>query len=231
MAKVEKSELSMVIPFYNELGNAEKIIEEILKEHNGSGVKLHLVAVDNGSFDGTGKILDNLASQHTGIEVVHVPVNRGYGHGIIEGFKRAKSEYVGFMCADGQISAKDAVRTYLEIRDKDLDFVKIKRTKRHDGAKRKIMSKGYNAILRLFFGLKSDDVNATPKIMKKSLYDLLRLRSDDWFIDTEMMIKVRKKTEKIGEVDAEFRKRECGKSNVGVFIVFEFLNNLIRTRL
>jgi hypothetical protein len=66
--------------------------------------------------------------------------------------------------------------------------------------------------------------------MKKECYEDLNLQSKDWFIDTEIMIKLKKKGYVCGNVPLEFKNRESGRSNVKVGTIAEFLKNLLSFR-
>jgi len=224
-------EFSLVIPFYNEEDNAEDVLKSLAAEFRKEGLDYEIIAVDNGSRDRTPAILKKLSAGEGRIKVATVEKNEGYGWGITRGFKKAKGRYVGFMCGDGQIAPADVVKVFRRIVTDKLDFCKTRRVVRYDGLSRKIMSVGYNVMLPLLFGIRTQDINGTPKVMKHELYDRLDIKSKDWFIDTEMMVKVHRLKAKTGDVEVEFRKRERGRSNVRFIIILEFLNNLLKFRL
>jgi len=224
-------EFSLVIPFYNEEQNAEAVLKSLSKELDAGGFDYEIVAVDNGSRDATPDILKSVSGSNRRVKIATIGNNEGYGWGITNGFRSASGRYVGFMCGDGQISPSDVARVLRRINDEHLDFCKVKRVVRRDGLNRKLMSVGYNILLPLLFGIKTADINGTPKVMKRELYDRLDIRSKDWFIDTEMMVKVQRLKARTGEVEVEFLKRERGRSNVRFIIILEFLKNLLRFRL
>lgn len=224
-------ELSLVIPCYNEEGNIEKEAIQLVNELTSSNVNFELVLVDNGSYDNTARILNDLAKRYTQITIVTIKNNEGYGWGIINGLKKCNGRYIGFLCADGQISPKDVFKVFRKLELEDLDLCKVKRVKRYDGFNRLFLSKTYNFLFHFFCSVSTNDVNGTPKIMKYDCYEKLDISSKDWFIDTEIIIKAESFGFKIGDVPVEFKKREKGKSNVKFTIIFEFLRNLIRYKL
>lgn len=221
----------MVIPCYNEEKNIGKEATELVNELTSSNIDFELILVDNGSYDDTARILNDLAKRCPQIKVVTVKKNEGYGWGIINGLKNCNGSYVGFLCADGQISPKDVIKVFKKLKSEDLDLCKVRRIKRYDGLYRLFLSKSYNFLFKFFFPVPTNDVNGTPKIMKYNCYNKLNISSKDWFIDTEIMIKAKIFGFKIGEVPVEFKKREKGKSNIKFTIVFEFIRNLIRYKL
>ncbi len=229
--KIYNHELSLVIPCYNEEKNIGKEATELVNELTSSNIDFELILVDNGSYDDTARILNDLAKRCPQIKVVTVKKNEGYGWGIINGLKNCNGSYVGFLCADGQISPKDVIKVFKKLKSEDLDLCKVRRIKRYDGLYRLFLSKSYNFLFKFFFPVPTNDVNGTPKIMKYNCYNKLNISSKDWFIDTEIMIKAKIFGFKIGEVPVEFKKREKGKSNIKFTIVFEFIRNLIRYKL
>jgi glycosyltransferase involved in cell wall biosynthesis len=223
--------LTLVLPFFNEEASARETISALIAELGQSERTFELVLVDNGSRDATGAILKSFADQHPWVRVATVEVNQGYGWGVICGLQQTTSPYVGFMCGDGQIAPADVVRVYRRLVREDLDLCKVVRVARHDGWKRKTMSRIYNFLFSVLFPTSSRDINGTPKLMRRRCYEELGLRSKDWFIDAEIMIKAAEMKYRIGEVDAEFRPRAGGESKVRLTTAIEFLWNMIRYRV
>lgn len=224
-------ELSLVIPLYNEADGLRKMALDLLAAFRQLAVGCELVLVNNGSRDGTGEILTRLAQECNAIRVVHVPLNIGYGWGIICGLRAATGPILGFMCGDGQIMPEDVVLVYRRIVEHNLDLCKVVRVVRDDGLQRKAMSIVYNVLFRVLFQIRSQDINGTPKLMRRGCYEALSLVSKDWFIDAEAMIKASKCGYRIGEVPVEFRPRENGQSHVKLTTIFEFFKNMVRYRI
>lgn len=224
----KQKELSIVFPLYNEAENIYPVvmpIAQVLKSHN---IDYELVLVDNGSFDGTGQILENLSRLDDRFKKVIVKHNQGYGWGVICGLKAATGRFVGFMCGDGQIYPKAVIDVFNKLKHENLDIAKVKRVVRKDGLKRRAISEIYNLLFFLFFNVGTMDVNGTPKIFKGELLDKFAPSSKDWFIDAEIMIKAKELGLKIGEVPVVFLARQKGKSNVGLSAILQFLKNMIR---
>jgi dolichol-phosphate mannosyltransferase len=225
-----KERLSLVIPAYNEEGCIENTACELINEFMSTDVHLELVLVDNGSNDNTSKILNDLKKRFSNVKVVTVRVNEGYGWGVICGLKNARADYVGYMGADGQITARDTVRVFERLKYENLDLCKSRRIKREDGVIRSFLSKSFNTIFYLLYHVSVNDVNGTPKIMRYDCCQLLDLESRDWFLDAELLIKAASIGLEIGEVDVIFNKRNKGQSNVKITTIFEFIKNLIKYR-
>ena len=228
---INNHELSLVIPCYNEEANIETEAIQLVNELTNSNISFEITLVDNGSYDNTAQILNDLKNRYSQINIVTIKKNEGYGWGIIKGLKNCTGSYVGFLCADGQISPKDVINVFRKLKSENLDLCKVKRIKRYDGLYRLFLSKSYNFLFHFLFPVSTNDVNGTPKIMKYNCYKKLDISSKDWFIDTEIMVKAKIFGFKIGEVPVEFKKREKGKSNIKFTIVFEFVRNLVKYKL
>ena len=78
---MKKNELLIFIPTYNERDNVEKIYMDI----NTLGIPFDILFLDDNSPDGTGEVLDNLASFHDNISVIHRQEKLGIGSAHLEG--------------------------------------------------------------------------------------------------------------------------------------------------
>ena len=220
-------ELSIVVPFYNEQDNAKTVLTDL--ENALKGVDYEVIAVDNGSTDNTASVLRGMKNRR--IRIVTVEKNIGFGYGIRMGLESAKGAHLGYMWGDNQISAGIVADIYRKLSKEGLDLCKIRRTARDYGFFRKLESASYNRIfLAMFFGKISNDINGSPKLMKRALYERLGLESNDWFIDTELMVKVKVLGGRVGEVKAAYNKRSKGKSKVKFYVMMEFLSNIIKFR-
>ncbi|MEK6852330.1 MAG: glycosyltransferase family 2 protein [Nanoarchaeota archaeon] len=224
-------EVSIAIPFYNEEGNVENVLKDLAAEFKKAKVDYEILAVNNGSWDKTPEIIKNLSVKDKRIRKVDVKKNIGYGFGILTGLKHAKGKYIGYGWGDAQVAAEDFVRVYKTLKENGLDICKVRRMNREEGFARKVQSIIYNKMLLLLFFINLKDVNGCPKIMKREVYEALKLQSNDWFLDPELIIKAKRKRYKIAEVPIIFRKREKGKSKVNYKTAFEFLKNIIKYRL
>ena len=225
-----KIDLSVVIPLYNEEKSVKRIAALILKELEDAKISYELILVNNGSKDSTLKIVASLARDNPSVKTVHIKVNKGYGFGIISGLNTAKGDVVGWTDGDEQVKPEDLLKLYAFLVKNDCDVVKGKRFVREDGFSRTAASLFYNALVNMLFFTWINDVNAKPKLFKRKVYKSLKLKSKDWFIDTELLVKSVKLGYNICDVGVVFVKRRCGKSNVRLITVSEFLRNLFNFR-
>jgi len=224
--------ISLVIPCYNEARSLRSTATRIVEAFRSQDIKLELVLVDNGSTDDTGKIIDELMAEGLPIVKVTVKLNRGYGHGILSGLNKCTGEYAGFLCADSQVDAADVARVAeIALNSQTPKLVKVRRRFRMDGLNRKLISIFYNALANLVFGgLHSIDINGNPKILPREYLQRMQLRSKDWFLDPEVMIKTKKLGLPVYEFNVLGQMRAEGLSHVRGSAMWEFFKNLMRYR-
>lgn len=223
-----KPRVSIVIPFYNEEANVERVVTELCEAASKSDWDIELVCVQNGSRDRTGDVLSRLAQAHHEIAAVSVAQNRGYGYGVRQGFAAATGDIVGYLDGDGQVRPSDVLRVLSGMQV--CRAAKGVRATRGDGCQRRLVSALYNTMFRLLFPVGTGDANAKPKFLRKEDLVKLALVSDDWFVDAEIMIKMAALGVPWSEEEVEFRKRPGGSSNVKLSSIVEFLRNFWRWR-
>ena len=98
------SMITVVVPVYNEEGAIEKTVDDLIELPIG----LRVIAVDDGSTDGTSCVLKNLQERYgTRLLVRSHPENRGYGAAIKTGFRAATTELVAITDADSTYDANE----------------------------------------------------------------------------------------------------------------------------
>jgi dolichyl-phosphate beta-glucosyltransferase len=93
-------ELSIVVPCYNEEQRLPRTIELIERYLAGKGVSYELILVDDGSSDGTRKIMDAAAERNPAVRLEALPQNRGKGRALAEGVAAARGAEILVTDAD-----------------------------------------------------------------------------------------------------------------------------------
>ncbi len=99
---------SLVIPCYNEAASLPLLLERCAKVAVPG--QREVVLVDNGSTDNTPRVLVERLPRYPGCRSVRVPVNQGYGFGILSGLRAAEGDILGWTHADLQTDPLDALR-------------------------------------------------------------------------------------------------------------------------
>lgn len=220
--------LSVVIPFYNEEENVERVLQEISTALRSAAIPYEYICVNNGSRDTTGTILARLSASDSSIRVVTVGKNQGYGFGVASGIKTAEKDWVTIVSGDGQVNPADIVKAYRKMEETRADIIKPRRVTRDDGLYREIVSYIYNLTMKILFRLPGWDFNAPPKIITREFLHSITLESKNSFLDPEILIKAARQKKKIMEVDVTYRERTRGRGHTNIRTVGEFIVDIIR---
>jgi glycosyltransferase involved in cell wall biosynthesis len=228
-------ELSVVILGYRAQESLAGFVSQVVAGLEELDARWEVVLVANfwpGIEDSTPTVAQRLAAAEPRLRVVAEAKRGGMGWDMRSGFAAARGRYVAVIDGDGQMPAGDLLRVFAEVRGAGADLGKTFRASRDDGALRRLLSAGYNAVFRLLFpGLAVRDVNSKPKIVRAEALAAMALASEDWFIDAEMMIAARRLGLKVVEVPTSFGRLAGRQSFVRLSAVLEFLRNLARHRV
>lgn len=133
---------------------------------------------------------------------------------------------------NGQMPCSDVICVCELMNCKAYDLVKTVRTKRDDGLYRMLISTVYNLFFKAMYpGIDAWDMNAKPKIMTRELYEKMKLESNGWFVDAEIMIKARRLKASMGEIETTFYSIDHRASFVKPLAILEIVVNMIRYRI
>ena len=136
---LEKPNISIILPAYNEAGNIESVIQKAISVLQGFAENYEIIVVNDGSTDSTGEILNQLAKSNPHIRPVHHSQNQGYGAGLRSGFKNPRYDYVFSTDSDGQFDFNELIQVYPQFIK--TDFVQGYRLQRQDSFHRKLEGK------------------------------------------------------------------------------------------
>lgn len=219
--------LSIVVPSYNESENLKRLIPELVQTLSVFGDRYEIIVVNNASTDDTQATLRMLCGEFPRVRGVFEP-EKGFGRALLRGLREGGGEVLGYIHADNQMSPQEIVRIYQKLTADDLDVCKATRMNRNDGAFRFVVSKVYNILFRLMFRVDMRDINGSPKLMTRRFFDAAHLKSLDWFIDPEIIIKAKRMGARAGELPIRTFRRESGVSQVRLRTIVEFFKNMLR---
>ena len=227
-------ELSYFFPAHNEAGNVEALVADALAALPALAERYEIIVVNDGSTDQTGALADALAAAHPEIvRVVHHPTNLGYGAALRSGFRVARYDWVGFTDGDRQFAVSDLGRLTSRIAQADQpDVVVGFRIRRADPLIRSLYARSYRLANRIFFGLRTTDVDCACKLFRRASLRSLRVESGGAFFSAELLIKLRAAGRTVVEVGVPHYARTVGSpTGARPTVVFRAVRDFWRLRL
>lgn len=206
--------ISIVVPMYNEQGNALRVIQSLDHKLKKLTNKYEIIIVESGSTDNTKAVVDELAQQYKRCRVFHQDKKEGLGSALRYGFRESRNDLVLYMDGDEPFSADEIQRAVPII--KDADAVIGFRVGSRESFSRWFYSKGYNGMIRTLFGIRAKDVNFSFKMLTRKAIDALDLRSNGFFIDAEMLAELKRNKLRVKEMPVTYTPRKEGSSSVSI---------------
>ncbi len=208
---VSKPGLSIFFPAYNDAGTIASLVLVAHMTARELTPDYEVIVVDDGSPDHTGALLDEMARQFPWLKVVHHPTNRGYGGALRTGFETASKELVFYTDGDAQYDPRELGRLWAAF-SPGVDFVNGYKISRNDPLHRIVVGRVYHWFVKLAFGLRLRDVDCDFRLMRKSVFERVRLTRSSGVICVELMKKVQDAGYRIAEVPVHHFHRSYGKS-------------------
>ena len=210
--------ISLVIPCYNEEDNLEKLLTKIsfvLKKF--SKERIEIVIVNNGSTDNSEKIIKQHELFHQNlISLLNIKKNKGYGDGINQGINFSKGDVVCWFHADLQFDPVEALNIYTEYKDKFLNQnILLKGNRMNRSLFDSFFTFGMTCLTFLLFGKKINDINAQPKIFKRSMLKFINNPPIDFSYDIYFLLVALNNNIKIQEFPVKWYDRNAGEAKGG----------------
>ena len=163
-------DLSIVISLYNEEESLHELVEWIEGVMQKEGYVYEIIMVDDGSKDGSWKIVKELSEKNPCIRGIRFRRNYGKSAALYHGFKAAEGRVVITMDADLQDSPEEIPQMYSMVVEEGYDIVSGWKKQRFDNKFTKnIPSKLYNATARWVTGIKLHDMNCGLKAYRNEV--------------------------------------------------------------
>jgi len=200
--------LSVVIPVYNEKNTIADIIglvkavEDLDKE---------IIVVDDGSKDGTVKILKDLEKVHPDVKFYYKEKNVGKGDTLRIGFSHTTGDYVIVQDADLEYDPQDYKKLLRALTEEKADVVY---GSRFSGTRKDMLPVQYfgnkllTIITNLLFGIKLTDMETCYKLMPGDFVRKLQIKSPKFDFEPEITAKILKSGLKLKEVPIHYKGRK-----------------------
>ena len=203
--------LSVFFPAYNDSGTIASLVITARQAASALTPDFEIIVVNDGSADRTASVVDELARQYPEVRAVHHPVNRGYGGALRSGFAAATKEFVFYTDGDAQYDPAEMSVLWDAMRP-GVDLVNGYKISRSDPFHRIVIGRLYHHIVKLLFGLRVRDVDCDFRLLRRSIFERVRLEKNSGVICLEMMKKIQDEGFAIAEVPVHHYHRTMGKS-------------------
>ena len=203
--------LSIFFPAYNDSGTIASLVIIALRTARKLTPDHEVIVVNDGSADGTGDILEELASIYPQVRIVTHDKNRGYGGALRTGFASATRELVFYTDGDAQYDPAEMEALWRRF-DQDVDLVNGYKISRSDPLHRIVIGRVYHHLVKTLFRLTVRDVDCDFRMMRRSIFDKVHLEKNSGVICLEMMKKITDGGFRIAEVPVHHYHRAYGKS-------------------
>jgi glycosyltransferase involved in cell wall biosynthesis len=207
-------DISLVIPLLNEEESLPELLSWIDRVMQENSYNYEAIMVDDGSTDGSWKVIEARAADNPSIKGIRFKRNYGKSAALNTGFEVASGDVVITMDADLQDSPDEIPGLYKMIKEDGYDLVSGWKKKRHDPLGKTIPSKFFNRVTRIMSGIKLHDFNCGLKAYKLDL-----VHSIEVYGEMHRYIPVIAKWagfKNIGEKVVMHQERKYGKTKFGI---------------
>jgi glycosyltransferase involved in cell wall biosynthesis len=167
-------DISIVIPVYNEVDALSELYRSLKDVLDRLGKSAEICFIDDGSRDGSGAALDELAHSDTRVQVLHLRRNYGQTAAMMAGFQHSTGDVIIPMDGDGQNDPVDIPRL-LDKLSEGFDVVSGWRTARNDKFSRRLPSAAANRLISSLLGVPLHDYGCTLKAYRREVIEDVRL--------------------------------------------------------
>jgi dolichol-phosphate mannosyltransferase len=231
LSNTRNTEVSIVIPTYNESENIRGILH-LIKEHLPINTTVEAIVVDDNSPDGTGKIAEDYfkslkeKTRYT-VNVINRKTKEGLSSAILNGIQQARGKIVIVMDSDFSHPPQLIPKLVDALKQSKTDIVVASRYLNGGSIhgwslKRKIISKIATLIAKKGLGIKESDPMSGFFAFNKDIIKGISFDAIGYKLLLEMIVKI--KGVSIKEIPYTFSDRQNGKSKLGTKTILEFIH-------
>jgi len=199
--------ISVVIPVFNEEESLKKLYSELFRILEPFE-RWEIIFIDDGSDDNSYSVLMDIADENSRIVVIKFLKNFGKADALSEGFKHSKGDIIITLDADLQDDPSE-IPNLIEKIQEGWDLVSGWKKNRQDPLSKRIPSRLFNVVTRLFTGLKIHDFNCGLKAYRRKVINAVNIYGG---LHRYIPAMAHQNGFSVTEIEVHHRQREFGQS-------------------
>ena len=219
-------DVSVVVPVYNEAANLPELVDRVHAALAARPGGFELICVDDGSRDGSDRVLAGLAEQRPWLHPVVLARNYGQSTALQAGFERAHGRYVATLDGDLQNDPADLPALLDRLEDDDaIDMISGWRQQRQDKAlSRRLPSRIANRLISWATKVELHDYGCALKVYRREIIDRIHLYGE---LHRFIPSLAKEAGARIAEVPVRHHPRTRGQSKYGIDRTFRVILDLL----
>jgi len=227
-----KKKISLIIPIFNE----EKLIEKNIKKTyfflSKNFRKFEIIIVESGSTDQSLYICKKVEKKYKNLKLIVEKKRNGFGAALKKGFKLSSGYIISLFAIDFAFDLKHYLKASRLL--EKYDCVLSYRVNDDRSLLRKFQSIIFNFVAKKLLSIKVKNINSALKVYKSNFIKRLKIKSNGWLIDTEIVFNIQKKNLNIIEIPVQINYRREGKSSIKILtpiiiffqLIYFYLKNI-----
>jgi glycosyltransferase involved in cell wall biosynthesis len=226
--------ISIIIALYNEEKTIIEILNRVIKTKKNN-YEYEIIVINDGSTDNSLKLLQENSNLYS--KLLDFKINKGKGFAVKEGIMIATGDYIIFQDADLEYDPND-INYFCETYDKvDADLIIGSRMRyREYNRSHKFMNLMGNKTITLIFNIMHNctftDIYSCYVSFKRDLLDPLKLKTDGFEQQAEILGLLMKKAKKSYEIPINYSGRDISEGKkIRFYHIFPVIYQIIRSRV
>jgi len=206
--------ISLVLPMFNEGPVVDATLKQAVDALERQFADFEIVVADDASTDGCADKVEQWTRKDPRIRLVRLPHNQRFGGALCAGLQAGSKDFLVYTDFDLPIRLDSLPRLLEAFADADVLTGYSDAGAKYANFKSKVISLGYNSMVRALFGLRLRDINFGFKAVRRSVWEKLQLRSRSPFVDAELFVQAEYLGFRVKEIPVPFVQRQLGASHI-----------------